>query len=171
MTAPADPPAIRPATPADVPAILDFVRALAAFEREPDAVQATVPMLHAALFGPTPAAEAVIAERDGAPIGFATFYTTFSTWTGRRGMWLDDLYVTPAARGSGAGAALLAHLARIAVARDYARFEWWVLDWNLPAIEFYRAKGAAAQDEWTVQRVDGAALHALAGAGTGQGRE
>lgn len=161
---------IRAAAPGDVPAILDFVRALAAFERAPDAVKATAPMLHDALFGAAPAAEAVIAERDGAAIGFAIFYTTFSTWTGRRGMWLDDLYVAPDARGSGAGAALLAHLAGIAVERDYARFEWWVLDWNLPAIEFYRAKGAAAQDEWTVQRVDGAALHALAGAGAAEGR-
>ena len=97
---------IRAAAPGDVPAILDFVRALAAFERAPDAVQATAPMLHDALFGAAPAAEAVIAERDGAAIGFAIFYTTFSTWTGRRGMWLDDLYVTPAARGSGAGTSI-----------------------------------------------------------------
>ncbi|WP_375248917.1 GNAT family N-acetyltransferase [Sphingomonas sp.] len=156
---------IRPAAPADVPMILRFVRDLALFEKEPDAVEATEPMYHEALFGADPAAEALIAERDGAAIGFAMFYTTFSTWTGKRGIWLDDLYVTPDARGSGAGAALLSALAGIAVDRGYARFEWWVLDWNTPAIDFYRAKGAVAQDQWTVQRVDGAALRALAGRG------
>ena len=120
-------------------------------------------MLQDALFGATPAAEALIAERDGTAIGFAIFYHTFSTWTGRRGIWLDDLYITPEARGSGAGAALLKAIARIAVDRDCARFEWWVLDWNTPALEFYRAKGAVPQDEWTTQRVSGAALKALAG--------
>ena len=156
---------IRPAAPADVPMILRFVRDLALFEKEPDAVEATEPMYHEALFGADPAAEALIAERDGTAIGFAMFYTTFSTWTGKRGIWLDDLYVTPDARGSGAGAALLSALAGIAVDRGYARFEWWVLDWNTPAIDFYRAKGAVAQDQWTVQRVDGAALRALAGRG------
>lgn len=157
--------AIRPAVPADVPLMLRFARELAAFEKEPHAVEATEPMLHAAFFGDDPVAEALIAERDGVPVGFANFYVTFSTWTGRRGMWLDDLYVTPEARGSGAGAALLKALAGIAVDRDYARFEWWVLDWNTPAIDFYRAKGAIAQDQWTVQRVDGAALKTLAGRG------
>ena len=156
---------IRPAAPADVPMILRFVRDLALFEKEPDAVEATEPMYHEALFGADPAAEALIAERDGAAIGFAMFYTTFSTWTGKRGIWLDDLYVTPDARGSGAGAALLSALAGIAVDRGYARFEWWVLDWHTPAIDFYRAKGAVAQDQWTVLRVDGAALRALAGRG------
>lgn len=154
---------IRPAAPADVPVMLRFVRELAAFEKQPDAVETTEPMLHEALFGATPAAEALIAERDGAAIGFAVFFHSFSTWTGRRGIWLDDLYVTPEARGSGAGAALLQALAGVAVDRGCARFEWWVLDWNTPAINFYRAKGAVAQDEWTVQRVEGAALLALAG--------
>jgi GNAT superfamily N-acetyltransferase len=154
---------IRPATPADVPTMLRFVRELAAYEREPDAVKATEPMLHAALFDPPPAAEALIAEHEGAPVGFAIFYATFSTWTGRRGLWLDDLYVTPEARGRGVGAALLARLAGIALDRGYARFEWWVLDWNTPAIDFYRAKGAVAQDEWTTQRVEGEALVRLAG--------
>ncbi|MBW6527928.1 GNAT family N-acetyltransferase [Sphingomonas sp. RHCKR7] len=156
---------IRPAAPADVPVILRFVRELAAFERAPDAVEATEPMLRAALFDQPPAAEALIAERDGAAVGFAIFYVTFSTWTGRRGLWLDDLYVAPEARGHGVGAALLARLAGIALDRGYARFEWWVLDWNTPAIDFYRAKGAIAQDEWTVQRVEGAALARLAGRG------
>lgn len=156
---------IRPATPADVPVMLGFVRDLAAFEKAPDAVEATEPMLHDALFGASPAVEALIAERDGRAVGFAIFYITFSTWTGRRGIWLDDLYIAPEARGHGAGAALLKALAGIAVDRGYARFEWWVLDWNTPAIDFYRAKGAVAQDEWTVQRVDGAALRTLAGRG------
>ncbi len=156
-------PAIRPAVPDDVPAILGFIRDLALFEREPDAVEATEPMLHAALFGPDPAAEVLIATRFEAPIGFALFFHTFSTWKGRRGLWLEDLYVTPEARGSGVGAALLAALAGIALDRGCARFEWTVLDWNTPAIEFYRARGAVAQDEWTVQRVSGDALRTLAG--------
>ncbi|WP_445190816.1 GNAT family N-acetyltransferase [Sphingomonas sp. Tas61C01] len=153
---------IRPATPADVGTILGFIRDLAAFEREPDAVEATEETLTAALFGAEPAAEAVIAE-DGEPLGFAIFFHNFSTWTGRRGLYLEDLYVTPAARGCGVGTALLRHLAGIAVARGCARFEWSVLDWNEPAIRFYRAMGAVGQDEWTVQRVSGEALVKLAG--------
>lgn len=153
---------IRPATPADVPVILRFVRELAVFEREPDAVHATEPMLHDALFGAQPAAEVVLAERDGVPAGFALFFHNFSTWTGRRGVYLEDLYVTPAARGQGVGGALLRHLAQIAVARGCARFEWSVLDWNESAIAFYRAMGAVGQEEWTVQRVSGDALARLA---------
>lgn len=155
---------IRFATPADVPQILAFVRELAEFEREPDAVLATEPMLEAALFGPRPAAEAVIAENAaGTPLGFALFFQNFSTWTGLPGLYLEDLYVTPAARGAGVGKALLRHLADIALTRGYARFEWSVLDWNQPAIDFYRAMGATGMDEWTVQRVTGDALLALAG--------
>jgi GNAT superfamily N-acetyltransferase len=155
---------IRFATPADVPQILACVRELAEFEREPDAVRATEPMLEAALFGPRPAAEAVIAESPaGTPLGFALFFQNFSTWTGLPGMYLEDLYVTPAARGAGVGKALLRHLADIAVTRGYARFEWSVLDWNQPAIDFYRSMGATGMDEWTVQRVTGDALLALAG--------
>ncbi|KTF70735.1 N-acetyltransferase family protein [Sphingomonas sp. HT-1] len=155
---------IRFAQPGDVPQILAFVRELAAFEREPDAVLATEDMLQAALFGSRPAAEAVIAERpDGTPLGFALFFQNFSTWTGLPGMYLEDLYVTPAARGAGVGKALLRHLADIAVERGYGRFEWSVLDWNQPAIDFYRAMGAKGMDEWTVQRVTGDALLALAG--------
>lgn len=152
---------IRSAEPADVATILRFVRELAVFEREPDAVLATEPMLHEALFGARPAAEAVIAE-DGEPLGFALFFHNFSTWQGKRGLYLEDLYVTPAARGRGVGKALLRHLAGLAVARDCARFEWSVLDWNADAIAFYRAMGAVGQDEWTVQRVDGDALRRLA---------
>lgn len=155
--------AIRPAAPGDVPTILRFIRELAAYEREPDAVEASEAMLAAALFGPVPAAEALIAIRGGDAIGFALFFHTFSTWTGRRGLWLEDLYVTPEARGSGAGAALLKALAAIALDRDCARLEWTVLDWNTSAIDFYRAKGALPQDQWTTQRVSGAALRALAG--------
>ncbi len=154
--------AIRPAMPADVPVILRFVHELAVFEREPDAVRATEAMLAAALFGDRPAAEAALAEMTGEPVGFALFFHNFSTWEGRRGLYLEDLYVTPAARGQGAGAALLRHLAALAVARDCARFEWSVLDWNEGAIAFYRAMGAVGQEEWTVQRVSGDALTRLA---------
>ena len=155
---------IRPATPGDVPTILRFVRELAVFEREPDAVEATEADLYDALFGAHPAAEALIAE-DGGALGFALFFHNFSTWTGKRGLYLEDLYVTPAARGQGVGAALLRHLAGIALDRDCARFEWAVLDWNADAIAFYRAMGAVGQDEWTVQRVSGNALAMLAGRG------
>jgi GNAT superfamily N-acetyltransferase len=154
---------IRPATPDDAATMLRFIRELAAYEREPDAVETTEPMLRDALFGASPAAEALIAERDGESIGFALFFHTFSTWTGRRGLWLEDLYVTPEARGSGAGAALLRALAGLALDRGCPRLEWTVLDWNTPALEFYRAKGAVPQNEWTTQRVTGAALQALAG--------
>lgn len=153
---------IRPATSADIPTILHLVRELAAFEREPDAVTASETDLHAALFGPRPAAEAVIAEEDGAVLGFALFFHNFSTWTGKRGLYLEDLYVTPAARGKGIGTALLRHLAQEAVARGCARFEWSVLDWNADAIAFSRAMGAVGMEEWTIQRVTGEALERLA---------
>jgi len=156
---------IREAAPADVATILRFVRELAEFEREADKVVATEPLLHEALFGARPVAEAVIAERDGAPLGMALFFHNFSTWTGWKGLYLEDLYVTPEARGSGIGAALLRHLAGIAVDRGCTRFEWAVLDWNESAIEFYRSMGAEALDEWTVNRVSGTALAKLAGRG------
>jgi len=154
---------IRPASPHDVPLILELVRELAAYEREPDAVTATEPMLRDALFGARPHAEAVIAEADGAPVGFALFFHNFSTWTGRPSLYLEDLFVRPEARGRGAGKALLRHLAGVALDRGCARFEWSVLDWNTPAIEFYRAMGAEAMEEWTIQRVSGEALVRLAG--------
>lgn len=154
---------IRPATHADVATILRFIRELAAYEREPDAVEATEASLALALFGEHPAAEAVIAEHGGDAIGFALFFHNFSTWTGRRGLYLEDLYVTPDARGQGAGRALLAHLARLALDRGCGRFEWSVLDWNTPAVEFYRKIGAAPMEEWTIQRVTGDALVHLAG--------
>ena len=168
--------AIRPATPEDVATILRFVRDLATFEREPDSVEATEATLTEALFGAHPAAgtrqsttlagpaaEAVIAELDGEPAGFALFFHNFSTWTGRRGLYLEDLYVTSEARGRGLGRALLRHLAGVALDRDCARFEWSVLDWNADAIAVYRAIGAEPMDEWTVQRVTGDALRKLAG--------
>jgi GNAT superfamily N-acetyltransferase len=154
---------IRPATRADAPTILRFVRELAAYEREPDAVVATEDLLAEALFGERPAAEAILAELDGGPVGFALFFHNFSTWTGRRGLYLEDLYVTPEARGRGVGGALLRHLAGIAVARGCARFEWSVLDWNAPAIAVYRAIGAVGMEAWTVQRLEGEALRRLAG--------
>ena len=154
---------VRAATPADVATILGFVRDLAAFEREPDAVDATEATLTEALFGAHPAAEAVIAEQDGLPAGFALFFHNFSTWTGRRGVYLEDLYVTPEARGQGVGKALLQHLAALAVDRGCARFEWSVLDWNEAAIRFYRGLGAVGMEEWTIQRVTGEALLRLAG--------
>ncbi len=153
---------VRAATPEDVVTILGFIRDLAAFEREPDAVEASEATLAEALFGASPAAEAVIAEADGGAVGFAVFFHNFSTWTGRRGVYLEDLYVTPQARGRGVGKALLQHLAALALDRGCARFEWSVLDWNADAIAFYRSIGAVAMDEWTVQRVSGEALARLA---------
>lgn len=153
---------IRPAAPADVAVILRFIRELAAYEREPDAVVASEALLAGALFGPEPAAEAVVAEADGEPAGFALFFHNFSTWTGRRGLYLEDLYVTPAARGRGLGKALLRHLAGVAVERGCARFEWSVLDWNTPAVALYRSMGAVGMEDWTVQRVEGDALRRMA---------
>ena len=154
---------IRSATRADVGTILRFVRELAAFEREPDAVEATEPMLAEALFGERPAAEALIAESADGPLGFALFFHNFSTWTGKRGLYLEDLYVTPDARGQGVGGALLAHLAGIALDRGCARFVWSVLDWNADAIAFYRKVGAVGMEDWTIQRMSGEALVRLAG--------
>ena len=154
---------IRPATPADVTLILDFVRELAEFERASDKVVATEAMLNDALFGAHPAAEAAIAYLDGKPVGMALFFHNFSTWTGWRGLYLEDLYVTPEARGSGVGKALLKHLAALAVERGCTRFEWSVLDWNEKAIAFYRSMGAEPMAEWTVYRVTGDALANLAG--------
>ena len=153
---------IRPAQPYDVPEILAMIRELAEYEREPNAVVATEEMLHEALFCESPGLFGLIAEEDGVPVGFALWFRNFSTWLGRHGVYLEDLYVRPEHRGSGHGKALLAELARICVERGYGRFEWWVLDWNTPAIDFYRSIGAEPMDEWTVQRVTGDALTALA---------
>ncbi|MEV5123117.1 GNAT family N-acetyltransferase [Streptomyces decoyicus] len=154
---------IREATPDDVPVILAMIGELAAYERVPEAAQATEPQLEEALFGPQPAVFALIAEADGTPVGFALWFRNFSTWTGTHGVYLEDLYVRPEARGGGHGKALLAALAEICVARGYERFEWPVLNWNEPSIGFYRSVGAQPMDEWTVFRLTGEALHNLAG--------
>lgn len=156
---------IRSAAPADVAAIMRFVRELAEYERAADKVVATEALLGDALFGAHPAAEALIAERDGTAVGMALFFHNFSTWTGWRGLYLEDLYVTPAGRGAGAGTALLRRLAALAVERGCTRLDWSVLDWNAPALAFYQRLGAEPLDEWTMHRVSGDALLALAGAG------
>ncbi len=153
---------ILPATPDDVPLLLDLVRELAEFERLLHAVDADEALFHDALFGARPACEAVIARLHGEPVGFALYFHNFSTFRGRRGLYLEDLYVRPTARGRGVGKALLVHLAAIALQRGCARFEWSVLDWNERAIAFYRSMGAEPMDEWTVFRVSGEALGRLA---------
>jgi GNAT superfamily N-acetyltransferase len=154
---------IRPAVEPDLDLIIGFIRALAAYERLADEVCLDRDVLATHLFGSAPKAEVLIAERDGAPVGFALFFHNFSTFEGRPGIYLEDLFVSPEARGSGAGKALLAALATLALERGCARLEWSVLDWNMPAIEFYRSLGAKSMNEWTINRVDGAALSALAG--------
>jgi GNAT superfamily N-acetyltransferase len=153
---------IRPARPDDVPQILALIRELAVYEREPDAVEATEDGLREALFGPDPKVWVHVAEEDGEVVGHALWYVNFSTWSGRHGIWLDDLYVRPEHRGKGHGLALLRTLAAICVERGYARLEWSVLDWNEPAIGFYHSLGAVAMDEWTVNRVTGESLRQLA---------
>ena len=153
---------IRSAGPADCAAILGFIRELAEYERLLHEVTADEAQLRATLFGERPAAEVLIAELGGAPVGFALFFPSYSTFLGKPGLYLEDLFVRPAARGRGVGLALMSALARIAVARGYARFEWSVLDWNEPALRFYAALGARPQSEWTVQRLIGAPLAALA---------
>ena len=155
---------IRPATIDDVPLIRALIAELAEYERLADAAVATDDDLRAQLFGAQPAAEVLIGEVDGEAAGFALFFHNFSTFLGKRGLYLEDLFVRPAHRGSGLGKHLMAALARIAVQRDCGRFEWSVLDWNAPAIGFYRRIGAVGMDEWTVQRVSGDALRALADA-------
>ena len=154
---------IRDAVPQDVPLILAMIRELAEYEREPDAVEATEELLASALFAPQPALFCLIAETDtGEPAGFALWFLNFSTWLGRHGIYLEDLYVRPPFRGQGYGKALLAELAAICTERGYGRLEWWVLDWNEPAIAFYRSIGAVPMDEWTVHRVTGDPLRDLA---------
>ena len=153
---------IRPAAVDDVPLIAQLIRELAEYERLADAAIATEAGLREQLFGEHPAAEVLVAEADGAAAGFALFFHRFSTFLGKRGIYLEDLFVRPAFRGLGLGKHLMAALARIAVQRDCGRFEWSVLDWNEPALGFYRRLGAVGMDEWTVQRLEGDALHALA---------
>jgi GNAT superfamily N-acetyltransferase len=153
---------IRPATIDDAALITRLIRALAEYERLLHECEATEERVRASLFGERPDAEVVIAEVDGDPAGFALFFHNYSTFLARRGLYLEDLFVVPEHRGRGVGRALLAHLARLAVERDCGRLEWWVLDWNEPALRFYRSLGAEPMSDWTVQRVTGDALRRLA---------
>src|SRR5208337_3999776 len=156
------PATIRTATPEDIPQILAFIRALAAYEREPDAVTATEADLMRDGFGPNPFYFCLIAEIDGQPAGFAFYFFNYSTWMGRPGLYLEDLFVHPEFRGRGIGKALLQKVAAIAVEKNCPRLQWEVLDWNTPAIEFYRAMGAEFMDEWRNVRIAGEALANLA---------
>jgi GNAT superfamily N-acetyltransferase len=158
----AQPVTIRTAVAADTPLILSLIRELAEYEHLLDEVIATEETLRASLFGDRPGAEVVIAEQDGTVAGYALFFHNFSTFHGRRGLYLEDLFVRPAHRGAGIGRLLLSHLAALAVQRDCARFEWAVLDWNAPSIEFYQHLGAKPMSDWTVFRMEGEALRRLA---------
>jgi len=159
---------IRPVQPSDVATLHRFICELAVFEREPDAVTATPDQLAGALFDGSgtpsgkPALYGHVAELDGEIVGMAIWFLNYSTWTGNHGIYLEDLYVVPECRSRGVGGALMAELAAIAVERGYDRFQWWVLDWNEDAIGVYRRLGAVPMDEWTVQRLSGEALQALA---------
>jgi GNAT superfamily N-acetyltransferase len=154
--------AIRTATRGDGPLVFDFIRELAVYEKLADAAVASVADIDAALFCEAPKAFALIAEWDGAPCGFALYFFNFSTFVGRHGVYLEDLFVRESHRGKGVGNALLARLARIAKENDCGRLEWSVLDWNAPSIAFYKSLGAVPMDEWTVYRMAGDALDALA---------
>ena len=153
---------IRPAEPADVAAIIELVRELARYERAEDEAKATPEQLHDALFCDRPHVWCHVAEVDGEIVGIAVWFLNFSTWLGRHGIYLEDLYVSPAHRGTGVGLELLRTLARTAVERGYGRVEWWVLDWNEPSIAFYKRIGARPMDEWTVFRLTGDPLQELA---------
>jgi len=162
---------VRPAGPADLGSIDRLVRELAVYEREPDAVQASPDDFAAALFGAEPRVFCHVAElADGTVAGIAVWYETFSTWKGRHGIWLEDLFVSPAHRGLGIGKALLAELAAQCTRRGYPRLEWWVLSWNAPSIAFYDSLEALPQDEWTVYRLDGDALGRVAASAPRCGR-
>lgn len=155
---------LRPATEADLDLVIELIHALADYEREPEAVTLDREELRRHLFGPRPFAEVIIAEDGtGTAAGFALFFHNFSTWLGKPGIWLEDLFVRPEHRGHGYGKALLVELGRIAVERGCGRLEWSVLDWNEPSIAFYRSLGAVAMDEWTTYRLSGQALDALPG--------
>lgn len=156
--------AIRAAAEDDVPLILQFIRDLAEYERLAHLVTATEPRLRQSLFGNPRFAEVIIGEEDGVPAGFALFFHNYSTFLAQPGIYLEDLFVTPEARGRGYGKALLARLAAIARERGCGRVEWAVLNWNEPSINFYKALGAKPMDEWTVFRLTGEALEALANA-------
>jgi len=151
------------ATERDIPQVLTFIKALAEYERLADSVVATEEGLRATLFGPRPYAECVIARWDGEPAGFALFFHNYSTFLARPGVYLEDLFVNPDFRGKGIGRSLLQYLANVAVERDCGRLEWSVLDWNAPAIGFYKSLGAEPLEDWTIFRVKGDALRRLAG--------
>jgi len=153
---------IRPASPDDVPLVLEFIRELAIYERLEHEMQATTADLAAALFGAHPCAEVVFACLDGVPVGYALFFQTFSSFIGKPGIWLEDLFIRPQVRGRGIGRRLLAWLARATLERGCARLDWAVLDWNAPSIAFYQGIGAVAQDDWITMRVSGADLARLA---------
>ena len=153
---------IRTATPDDTPLIFSFIMALAEYEELASEVQSDEAHIHETLFGDTPQAEVIFAEIDGEAVGFALFFHNYSTFMGKRGLYLEDLFVQPEARGLGAGKKMLQYLARLAVERKCGRFEWWVLDWNKPAIDFYKSLGAIPMNEFTVYRLDGKALKNLA---------
>ena len=149
---------IRPAVAADASTIIAFITALAAYEKLGHEAKASEADILRDLFGEHPKAFCDIAEWDGAPAGFALWFYTYSTFLGRHGIWLEDLFVDPNLRGKGIGKALLTHLAQRCVTENLGRLEWWVLDWNAPSIEFYKSQGGVMQDEWTKVRLDGAAL-------------
>lgn len=152
---------IRPAKVGDLPEILQLIKDLAIYEKSEHEVLATVEELERTLFGEVPRVFAHVVEVDGKVVGIAIWFLNYSTWLGKHGIYLEDLYVQPEFRGQGFGLALLKELARICVERGYPRFQWWVLDWNSPAIEFYSSHGAVAMDEWTVHRITGEALKKL----------
>lgn len=152
---------VRPAAVADIPAILALIHELATFEREPDAVEATEDALREALFGAHPQVFAHVAEQDGAVVGAAIWFVNFSTWTGRHGIYLEDLIVSEKVRGGGHGRALIRELARICLERGYRRLDWSVLDWNVEGQRFYRSMDAVPMDEWTGWRLSGSALESL----------
>lgn len=158
---------IRPAEPADVELIFSLIVELAEYERAPERVVGTPALLSNALFGDDPVADAVIAQLDGEPVGFALWFRTFSTWLCLPGLWLEDLYVRPEHRGAGVGRSLLAHVAGVAADSGYGRVEWSALDWNAPALQFYARLGAERLQEWEVHRLEGEALARLA-AGRGE---
>ncbi len=153
---------IRDAIPADCPTILQFIHALAEYEKLSHEVVATAEQLRATLFAPHPKSFCMIAEMDGKPVGFAVYFYNYSTFLSRHGLYVEDVFVDPAIRGKGIGQQLFAALAQRAIERDCGRMEWWVLDWNEPAIEFYRRMNAEAMSEWTTYRLSGKDLAALA---------
>ena len=157
---------IREAKISDVQAIYDLIVELAIYEKEPDAVVASVAEIRENLFGANPVAYCHVAEVDGQVVGIAIWFLNYSTWLGKAGLYLEDLFVRPEFRGSGLGLSLMKTLAQVCVDRGYERFQWWVLDWNEPSINFYKSIGAEAMDEWTTYRMSGSALNSFAASST-----